>query len=106
MLELKKWPTAEFVARARECGVPFAPVNDVDAFLADPQVRHNALVDLIDDPRYEPTRYLRHPVRYAKTPANVRHHAPNLGEHTDAVLEEAGFRADQVAALREAGAVR
>jgi itaconate CoA-transferase len=31
--------------------------------------------------------------------------APNFGEHTDAVLSEAGYAADAVRALREAGAV-
>ncbi|MEN8158865.1 MAG: CoA transferase [Myxococcota bacterium] len=104
--ELRKWPTAEFVERARSCGVPFAPVNDVDGFLADPQVAHNATVQTIDDERYEPTRYLRHPVRYERTPANVRQHAPKLGEHTDELLAEAGYDAATIAALREAGAVR
>ena len=59
-----------------------------------------------DDPRYEPTRYLRHPVRYAETPANMRHHAPKLGEHTEALLAEAGFGADEISELRDAGAVR
>ena len=33
----------------------------------------------------------------------VRRGAPGIGEHTDEVLTEAGFTADEIAALREAG---
>jgi crotonobetainyl-CoA:carnitine CoA-transferase CaiB-like acyl-CoA transferase len=103
--EIAKWPTADFVRRAREEGAPFAPAHDVDDFLADAQVAHNQTVFEADDPRFGPTRYLRHPVRYEATPAALRRHAPRLGEHTDEVLEEAGFTQREIAELRAAGAL-
>ena len=62
--EIAKLPTAEFIRRCREHSVPFAAVNDVDAFLADPQTLHNQTVVEVGDPRFGTTRYLRHPVRY------------------------------------------
>ena len=39
------------------------------------------------------------------TPPDVRRRAPLLGEHTGAVLREAGFSDEEIAALREIGAV-
>ncbi|MCA9510385.1 MAG: CoA transferase, partial [Myxococcales bacterium] len=57
--EIRRHATAEFVARAREEGAPFAPVNDVDAFLADAHVRHRGTVTEQDDPRFGPVRYLK-----------------------------------------------
>ena len=104
--EIRKWPTGEFIERARACGAPFAPAYGVEDFLSDPQVEHNRTVTGVEDARFGTTRYLRHPVRYERTPASLRRHAPRLGEHTDELLEEAGFGADEVARLREAGAVR
>jgi crotonobetainyl-CoA:carnitine CoA-transferase CaiB-like acyl-CoA transferase len=104
--EIRKWPTAEFIERARRCGAPFAPAYDVEDFLADPQVAHNRTVEAVEDERFGTTRYLRHPVRYTRTPASLRRHAPRLGEHTDELLREAGFEADEIEKLREAGAVR
>jgi len=107
--EIRKLPTREFIARARELGAPFAPVLDVDAFLSDPQTAHNQTAVELPDPRFAgegSTRYLRHPVRYERTPATLRRHPPRLGEHTDEVLSEAGFSPDEIAELRSGGSIR
>jgi crotonobetainyl-CoA:carnitine CoA-transferase CaiB-like acyl-CoA transferase len=103
--ELRKWPTREFIARAREHGAPFAPANDLDDFLSDPQVRHNRTWQDWEAPGSGTTRYLRHPVRYAETPASLRRHPPRLGEHTDELLAEAGFEAAEIRAGRESGVI-
>jgi crotonobetainyl-CoA:carnitine CoA-transferase CaiB-like acyl-CoA transferase len=44
-------------------------------------------------------------VKLSATPCRVRHPAPDLGAHTDAVLAEAGYSAEEIGALREAGVV-
>ena len=45
------------------------------------------------------------PVRLRDTPAAARRPAPRLGEHTREVLAEAGYSADQIEGMRQAGAV-
>ena len=45
------------------------------------------------------------PIRLEETPATTRRPAPHLGEHTQEVLAEAGYSRDQIAGMREAGAV-
>ena len=104
--EIRKWSTAEFIERARACGAPFAPAYDVEDFLADPQVAHNGTVETVEDERFGTTQYLRSPVRYERTPSQLRRHAPRLGEHTDELLAEAGFAASEIERLRAGGAVR
>ncbi|HXH28532.1 MAG TPA: CoA transferase, partial [Candidatus Polarisedimenticolia bacterium] len=99
--EIRKWPTAAFVERAREHGAPFGPVNDLAGFFADPQVRHNHTWEDVEDPESGTLRYLRHPVRYATTPASLRRHPPRLGQHSQSVLEEAGFDERQIQRLRD-----
>ena len=94
------------MGRARKLGAPFAPVLEVDEFLEDAQTLHNRTVETVQDTRFGATRYLRHPVRYEKTPASLRRHAPRLGEHTDEILAEAGFSTSEIEALRESGAAR
>jgi len=103
--ELRKWPTQEFVRRAREFGAPFAPVNDLEGFMDDPQVRHNATWSDVEASDCGAIRYLRHPARYAESPASLRRHPPRLGEHTDEVLGEAGFEASEIDRHRKDGLI-
>jgi hypothetical protein len=55
--------------------------------------------------RHHDFRYLRHPIRYATTPASLRRPPPRLGEHTDAILTEVGFATSEIEALRSTGVV-
>ena len=41
------------------------------------------------------------PVKLSKTPGEIRHRAPQLGEHTDDILSSLGYDADTLAGLRE-----
>ncbi len=102
---LAELSTEEFISRAREFGAPFAPVQTIEEFLDDPQVQHSGVHFPIDDPQGGTTRMLRHPVRYADSPASLRRHPPRIGEHTDEILADAGLDADAIARLRRDGAV-
>lgn len=104
--EVRKWPSAEFVARAREEGATFGPVNDVEAFFEDPQVRHRNTVRTLEDERFGPTRYLAPPWDFSRTPASIERHAPRLGEHSDEILGELGLDPARIEALRAGGAIR
>jgi crotonobetainyl-CoA:carnitine CoA-transferase CaiB-like acyl-CoA transferase len=103
--EIRRWPTAELVERARRFGAPIAPVNDLAAFLADPQVAAGGAVVPVEDAQAGPMRFLGNPVRFPDTPTSFRRLPPRLGEHTDEVLGEAGFGAEEIAGLRAAAAV-
>jgi crotonobetainyl-CoA:carnitine CoA-transferase CaiB-like acyl-CoA transferase len=45
------------------------------------------------------------PVKLSRTPADRREPGPGLGEHTDDVLTRLGYSEDEIAALKESGAV-
>ncbi|NRA03840.1 MAG: CoA transferase [Myxococcales bacterium] len=102
--ECKKWTTQELVERARRYDAPVAPANGIPEFLDDPQVKQSRTVFEVQD-RSGPMRLLRNPVRFAKSPTDLRARPPRLGEDTDTVLEQAGYSQDEIGRLRKAEVV-
>ncbi len=81
------------------------PVLDLDEALDSELVRAREMVVEVEQPELGPVRLLGHPVKFARTPADPTRPAPALGEHTEAVLAEAGLSADEIAALLDSSAV-
>jgi crotonobetainyl-CoA:carnitine CoA-transferase CaiB-like acyl-CoA transferase len=103
--ELVKWTTQELVEKARALGAPLAPANGIPEMMRDPQALHSRIVLEVDHQEAGTLRYLRNPARFAATPTSLRAHPPKLGEHTDALLRDAGYSAGEIAALRTQKAV-
>jgi crotonobetainyl-CoA:carnitine CoA-transferase CaiB-like acyl-CoA transferase len=104
-----------FAARTREQWRAFAsehecclePVLDLDEALDSDQVAaRDMLIDLPQPGAERPVRLLGVPIKLSRTPGDpTRAPGPGLGEHTRAVLAEAGYSAEEIDALLEAGAV-
>jgi succinate--hydroxymethylglutarate CoA-transferase len=84
--------------------LPVAPVNDIAQALENPFVSERGGVSSFQYPDEKTIRLLKNPLRLsdAELPSCA---APALGEHTDALLQELGYSADRIAALRSARAV-
>ena len=59
----------------------------------------------IDHPEAGRVRLLKHPVRYGAGEPVVNHLPPGIGEHTEEVLQEAGYSPADIEHLRAIGAV-
>ncbi|HEY2558241.1 MAG TPA: CoA transferase [Caldimonas sp.] len=92
--------TADWVAALNEAGVPSGPIYAIDQAFADPQVRHLAIVQKVDD-----VAYLGQPVTLSRTPSAVVAHPPGQGEHTAEVLRTLGLGEADIERLREQGIV-
>lgn len=98
-------PAAEWLARLREAGIPCGPIYDIPEMLADPHMVARGFVVEQPHPIVGTLRTLACPLHLSDTPATYRRYPPLLGEHTDEVLGELGYSAEDVAKLREEGAV-
>ncbi|MFN3232059.1 MAG: CaiB/BaiF CoA transferase family protein [Alphaproteobacteria bacterium] len=93
--------TDDVIALCEEFGVPAGPVLNPGQALEDPQVQAMGDMVQMDLPGVDkPVPVMGPPVHLSKTPGEIRHRAPALGEHTDEIMAELGYSADQVADLR------
>ncbi len=97
---------AEWEAALAAAGVPCTRIRAVPELLTDAQAGDNGMLATAAHRALGPVRCLGVPVRLAATPGRPPGPPPELGEHTDAVLLEAGYTSGDVARLRAAGAVR
>lgn len=103
---LAAWTAVEWEARFAEADVPCTRVRSVPEMLVDPQALLNGTLATIQHPALGPVRLLGVPVRLAGTPGAPAGPPPAIGEHTDAILAEAGVPVPEIARLRQAGVVR
>ena len=95
-------PVAHWVEVLNAAGVPAGPVYTVPEVFDDPQVQHLGVVGTAQVSSGAERHYITQPVVLERTPARLDCGAPGLGEHTDEILEEAGYSTAEIDALRAA----
>jgi formyl-CoA transferase len=98
-------PRAHWIALFEANEIPCGPINNYEQVFADPHIIAREMAVNVEHPTLGRMKSLGSAIKMSGTPTNPRRRAPLLGEHTEAVLIEYGFSADEIASLRAAGAV-
>jgi crotonobetainyl-CoA:carnitine CoA-transferase CaiB-like acyl-CoA transferase len=93
------------LAKLEAHSVPAGPIYRMDEVFADPQVRHLGIAQTVHHPERGDIELIGQPVVLSRTPASIRNALLDKGEHSDAILAEAGFAGDDVARLRRSGVI-
>lgn len=103
---MRQRTTAEWIAELAAMDIPCGPINDVAEAVALPHFALRDMIVSVDDPVAGPLRLVGTPFKLSRTPPAIDQPAPQMGEHTDAVLASMlGLDDDEIAALREEGVI-
>ena len=97
---LSAFSAAELSTAFEENGLPFAPITRPEELFDDPHLLATGGLAPMQLPDGRPTRVPLMPITLQGARPGVRTNPPLLGEHTDALLAEAGYSPAQIEALR------
>lgn len=98
-------PRKEWEQALEQNDVPYAPVNDYQELVDDPQVRERGMFFEVPHPTMGNQKCQTRPVSLHGSREFAASAPPLLGEHTDSVLREIGLSPADVDALRAAKVV-
>ncbi|MBP0496561.1 CoA transferase [Roseomonas sp. SG15] len=99
----RDFPRAELMAALDAAGVPCAPINTVPEVFEDPQIRHREMLRHLPHPVAGTVPQVVSPLRFAENPLRFDRAPPTLGQHTEEVLSELGFGAEEIAGFAARG---
>jgi crotonobetainyl-CoA:carnitine CoA-transferase CaiB-like acyl-CoA transferase len=92
-----KKTTAEWIEILKPLNVPVVKMNRLDDLPSDPHLKAVEFFAPYSHPDIGNYFSMKPPMKFSKTPANIRRHPPRLGEHTDELTAEAGVEQEEKA---------
>ena len=92
--------SAHWVEAFNDKGVPCGPIYRIDQMFEDPQVQHLEMTDRVISDTLGEMEFVRQPITLDRTPSAFVAAPPACGEHSDEILADLGYSADEIAELR------
>jgi crotonobetainyl-CoA:carnitine CoA-transferase CaiB-like acyl-CoA transferase len=95
--------TAEWLEVCDANNIPAMPVTDIADLGKDPHLAETGFFQSREHPTEGRYRVIGSPIRFAKSPADIRRDAPRLGQHDAELLAEAGYSPTEIEAFGACG---
>jgi len=103
---MREHTRAEVCARAQALSVPISPVSSSADVAQSPQMNARDFFAEVTHPVAGRLRLPARPCHFSRTPFELRHAAPLLGEHNELVYgQRLGYGADELQALHDSGVI-
>jgi formyl-CoA transferase len=101
--EIEKWTMTKTKFEAMDIlnarDIPCGPILSMKEIAEEPSLRKTGTIVEVDHPQRGKYLSVGNPIKLSDSPTDVQR-SPLLGEHTDEVLAELGYKPEQVTALR------
>jgi formyl-CoA transferase len=93
--------TAHWLEVLNAKGIPSGEILSLEAALTSDQAKHREVIADVDLPGVGVIKIFNMTAKFSKTPARIDAPPPRLSEHTEAILGNLGYTAEEMEALRE-----
>ena len=105
--EIEKKLAAEgsdhWIEKLNAAGVACGRINNMQEAFAEPQVQHLGMLKKVTSKWLGEQTLMGQPITLERTPHSIARAAPRRGEHTEEILGEAGYSAEDLARMKAAG---
>jgi formyl-CoA transferase len=98
--------TTEWTDLLTKADVPVMPMHDLESLLQDPHLVATGFFPVVTHPSEGAIHSMKVSASFSETTAEPTRLAPKLGEQSEEILREAGFSADQIAAMVRDGVTK
>jgi formyl-CoA transferase len=98
--------TAEWTDLLTKADVPVMPMHDLESLLQDPHLVATDFFPVVTHPTEGAIHSMKVSARFSDAPAEPTRLAPRLGEQSEAILAEAGFSHNEIAAMVRDGVTK
>jgi crotonobetainyl-CoA:carnitine CoA-transferase CaiB-like acyl-CoA transferase len=92
---------AHWITLLNEGGVACGLIHNLQEMFEDPQIQHLGIVKDAVSPRQGKQKLVGQPMTLSRTPSTIARTAPRRGEHSDEVLRELGYSAEELANMKK-----
>ncbi|MBE0480765.1 MAG: CoA transferase [Dehalococcoidia bacterium] len=90
----------------RQADTCVSPVLELDEVVNNPHFAARGMFPAYEHPSLGSVTQLGFPIKLSESPAEFRNFAPAIGQDTDGIMQRLGYNPEEIASLRQSGAVK